>query len=892
MIPKQLKRLPAPLESAFRNVTVSALDSIFGIQEGSYTPPTPTPMPDWFLQYTSDKTTVEVGETVHFTMTIDNVGTADATTVVIENIVPAEFNNIRNLTSTVGTPGLVGNTVTLNLATVTTAEADIVLEFDADGASAGNPKSIYTVDCAEKNFVTSPEVDFDIQIPLPEWAGTLAADPTSVVIGSATSVTLTFENIGAGPATTLLASIPVPTEFTNVVNLASSHGTPTLEGSFVKLALASVPAGQVTTVTFDMDGDSVGTPSIQATIECSEIVNYFTNIVNLTVTAVLEPAWDYALAITPTTLNVGDTTDFLLTIENTGTANATNVQLTIDIKAFLGNVTGLSASHGTTQVSVNTVINTIGTMPPGQISTLAFTAEALSADQQTLVGVVTCSQLAADNTNSIQITTNDVQASTRVLSSDIVGDANPGDTATYTAVISNVGTGALTNGVYEDEISDANLTLVNGSVTTSAGSITQEDTRVEVDLSGVLGAGQVVTITYQALINAGMSTPGTVSAQGTLTTTELGAENTNQVTDNVVAAVSHSATVVKSSNVVGNANPGDTVTYTVDLTKTGTGDIDAVVLADEISDADLTLVNGSATTDQGSITQDDTRVEINVGILGGTPVQITYQALINAGMTVPGTVSNQATLTSTQIASQNSNQVDVNVVAASLGPPPIYHMQANSGDTEIIDLVTGLAHVETAGFQKTLEQTGGKWVWNIPYAGTNQNATRTFDTPMGGSISVPGTGATLIFRGLSPEGPGSNAALLLVRLSTDVSVHQWTINANTYRSQCYAASYAECPGLDLTTGLRTVVMRMSYSDPSGDNVRQSVWVDQVSRPDNDPDYTRSPANVIGSVNGTYMLINAANGHNASYSDILVYNEIFDDATCASIADDLDNWLGL
>ncbi len=82
------------------------------------------------------------------------------------------------------------------------------------------------------------------------------------------------------------------------------------------------------------------------------------------------------------------------------------------------------------------------------------------------------------------------------------GSANPGDTLLYTVVIDNNGN-ATANGVTFTDTPDANTTLVNGQVTTTAGTVTSGnsagDATVGVDV-GSIAAGGAVTVTFQVTV--------------------------------------------------------------------------------------------------------------------------------------------------------------------------------------------------------------------------------------------------------------------------------------------------------------------------------------------------------------------------------------------------------
>ncbi|HSK77541.1 MAG TPA: DUF11 domain-containing protein [Thermoanaerobaculia bacterium] len=84
------------------------------------------------------------------------------------------------------------------------------------------------------------------------------------------------------------------------------------------------------------------------------------------------------------------------------------------------------------------------------------------------------------------------------------GLADPGDTLVYTVVLSNGG-GAPAAGVVFTDTPDPNTALVNGSVTTTAGTVTggngAGETAVGVDVGTLAGGGGTATITFRVTID-------------------------------------------------------------------------------------------------------------------------------------------------------------------------------------------------------------------------------------------------------------------------------------------------------------------------------------------------------------------------------------------------------
>ena len=105
------------------------------------------------------------------------------------------------------------------------------------------------------------------------------------------------------------------------------------------------------------------------------------------------------------------------------------------------------------------------------------------------------------------------------------GRAEPGDVLSISTVVANQSTlRTLTAVGFIDLLADSNLSLVVGSVTTTAGSVTtgntSGNTTVDVNI-GTQSPGTSVTITYRATVGALNSVVNEVCAQGTITAAQF-----------------------------------------------------------------------------------------------------------------------------------------------------------------------------------------------------------------------------------------------------------------------------------------------------------------------------------------------------------------------------------
>lgn len=277
-------------------------------------------------------------------------------------------------------------------------------------------------------------------------------------------------------------------------------------------------------------------------------------------------------------------------------------------------------------------------------------------------------------TTSITATPAVAATKTDTLTVDVNGDGqvNPGDTIRYTVVITNSGDRDAANVTFSDT-PDPNTTLVVGSVTTTQGTITAGntagDTAVAVTIGTIPGGGGSVTITFDVTVNNPL--PGGVellSNQGlvggdnipdTLTDDPDTTDPDDPTDTPVIAAPQIVATkvdtLVVDVNGDGQVNPGDTIRYTIVITNTGDQDAASVMFTDT-PDANTTLVVGSVTTTQGTVTVGnmfgDTTVEVALGTIpgGGGSATITFDVTLNYPLPAgPLTIANQGVVNGDEV---------------------------------------------------------------------------------------------------------------------------------------------------------------------------------------------------------------------------------------------------
>jgi len=218
----------------------------------------------------------------------------------------------------------------------------------------------------------------------------------------------------------------------------------------------------------------------------------------------------------------------------------------------------------------------------------------------------------------------------------------PGDTVTYTLAVVNTGDVDVTTTITDDlsgVLDDA--TLASGPTIAPAGTGSATITGETLTWTGTLGPGATATITYAVTVGSTADrsdhrlTNAVTGAQcptPAITDPEAVGFNADCVTVHPVTEHSAKYSIVKTSDPsTGFVTPGDTVTYTITVTNTGTTDLTPTVTDD------LSEVIDDASYNNDAVASDGTTVAYNEPLLiwsgplaAGAAVTVTYSVEVLA----------------------------------------------------------------------------------------------------------------------------------------------------------------------------------------------------------------------------------------------------------------------
>jgi uncharacterized repeat protein (TIGR01451 family) len=282
------------------------------------------------------------------------------------------------------------------------------------------------------------------------------------------------------------------------------------------------------------------------------------------------------------------------------------------------------------------------------------------------------------------------------------GDLEPGDTITYTIVVTNTGNANATGGVISDSL-PSNTDFVDGSISLTpalASNLT-------------ITANESVTVTYAVVVDTPLANGTQIENTASVTSSEV----TTPVEDSVSNTVSSAPLLTIGKSAVdangGDLEPGDTITYTIVVTNTGNANATGGLVSDS-----LPLNTGFVL---GSIKLEST----GTGVAGGFPptlasgltimpsesVTVSYAVVVNTILPDQTKIVNTASVTSNEVSLVQSSTVTDTVVSAPLLTIQKSSLDANGGSLVPGDRITYTVVVRNNG---TATATGGLVSDSVP----------------------------------------------------------------------------------------------------------------------------------------------------------------------------------
>ncbi|MGA7614600.1 MAG: hypothetical protein WBX15_05400, partial [Thermoanaerobaculia bacterium] len=690
------------------------------------------PRPAFTIQKSASAPLVSPGSNATFTINYQNTGNSTATNVAITDAVPAGFTFV----SATGGGTLAGSTVTWNLGSIAAgASGSVTVTVAASSPFTGTDPTVNTATLTSAE--TSPVSDsYTIGIIATTCSSNTTWNFHATTTDVGTGGTQKIANTTAPTAAT--ASIAGPfTVGSASVEIARFYGDPVSTGVSVSgTATVSVyidksgsPQANVTAFLYDYD-PAGGALVLLGSGTSAAITGNRTNQLNtisVPVSGALPTGHRFLFIISATTNHVSQTNDISLEFDGTsspssfvfcqlpllpvldkqvsalsaqagdtltysihfGNAGAGNLTGATVVDTLPAGVTFVSATLNGSGVSPTAIsgqqytfaVNTSDTATAGQLTSaqngsLVITATVDSPLAPAVLSLVNNVSLTSTGpTRTDSTTTAVVRPNVTISKSASATQLEPGSTMSYTLTLLNSGSGSASNVTVTDALpTTAYFTYV--SATPSSGSCSEAAGTVTCTIPA-LAAKATATVTINMQVAASGVPDGVTYLDNSATVSDAataGTRGSNTVT--VAIATYPVLEITKSASVPSPLGPGDQITYTIDLSNTGSGAATSVVVDDSIP-TNTSYVPGSLTFDSASQTDiadgdsawfDGTAVHFSVASLaGGAAHALTFKVTVDSPLPNGSTViGNTATVSAANAAPKSASTSSTATAAESL----------------------------------------------------------------------------------------------------------------------------------------------------------------------------------------------------------------------------------
>ncbi|PFY99319.1 DUF7507 domain-containing protein [Bacillus wiedmannii] len=644
---------------------------------------------------TANTAFANIGDTITYTVLIQNSGNTNATNLNFSDLIPAGTTFVENSFSVNGSiiPGANPNNG-VNIGTVNAGSSSAVT-FQVIVTSTPPSNPITNVAAIQYEFIVDPAS--------PPVTGTITSNSASTQINNATVTTVleanrtivstldiitytaTLTNTGNFPANSVLLINGVPEGALFVPNSVTLNGISLPDASpTLGIPVGIIAPGDSATITFQFLASSIppqGAIINQALTSYTYIVDpsqppvTATSSSNTVNTAVV----DASLSVIKNTDSLVQSTDGTITytvvVQNNGNTTANTVTLTDLVPegtAFIPNsvtINGVSAPGADPNVGIS-----LNAIAPSEIVTVTF-----QVIVQSIPSVNPISNIAridytfiADPAAPIiarTITSN--PAFTQISDANVLSlkavnaqQATTGDILTYTITLENTGNIPATNLIFSDTLPEG-TTFVENSFTLNGTAILGANPNAGVTLPNLV-ANATHLISFQILINDSFSQQSITNQSNTTYTIQPDPGQppiTETSTSNIVITnfVQAQLTVTKTSNPI-TVDIGGTILYISEVKNNGNVDAINITFTDAIP-AGTTFVPDSVTIN--GVLQPDANPENGIPI-GTIPP--------NSSKTILFQVQTNNPPTETEIVNQSS----VNYQYVSIPTAPPVNRSANS----------------------------------------------------------------------------------------------------------------------------------------------------------------------------------------------------------------------
>ncbi|PGV68056.1 cell surface protein [Bacillus cereus] len=576
---------------------------------------------------TANTAFANIGDTITYTVSIQNSGNTNATNLNFSDLIPAGTTFIQNSFAVNGStiPGANPNNG-VNIGTVS-ASSSLTVTFQVIVTSTPPSNPITNVASIQYAFIVDPAAppvtgtinsnSASTQINNATVTTVLEANRTIVSIGDVITYTATLTSTGNFPANSVLLINGIPEGALFVPNSVTLNGISLPDASpTLGIPVGIIAPGDSATITFQFLASSIppqGAIINQAITSYTYIVDpsqppvTATSSSNTVTTAVV----DASLSAIKNTDSLVQSTDGTITytvvVQNNGNTTANTVTLTDSVPegtAFIPNSVIInSVSVPGADPNVGIPLNSVA---PSEIVTVTFQVIVQSIPSVNPISNtarIDYTFIADPNDPIISRTITSNPAFTQISDATILSlkavnapQATVGDILTYTVTLENSGNIPASNLIFSDTIPQG-TTFVENSFTLNGTTILGANPNVGVTLPN-LAANATHLISFQILINNSFSQDSITNQSNTTYTIQPDPSQppiTETSTSNIVITnfVQAQLTITKASNPI-TVDIGGTILYISEVNNIGNVDAINTIFTDSIP-AGTTFVPDSVT---------------------------------------------------------------------------------------------------------------------------------------------------------------------------------------------------------------------------------------------------------------------------------------------------------
>ena len=641
---------------------------------------------------TADTSTADPSDVITYTITYKNIGTGDATGVLISDEIPAD---VEYVSSTPTYTMKVNLTYIWNIGDVaagTGGTITLVVKVNAytpDKTLLHNVATLYYAD-ANDNSYTPIEDHADVIVTAPVMRLVKSTDVRTADPGDEIVYTIHYANVGTGVAThvTIVDTIPTDTTF-----VSSTPSPDSVVGNVYTWYIGSLNPGD--------SGDIIITVSVKlftpdkTLLRNVVILDYddansnpyptLRDSVDVKVTA---PVMEFSKFASVSTADPGDLITYTITYDNVGTGKATEVKITDTLPV---GVELVSATPWYNSISNRTYTWDIGDLGPGEGGTIIIVVKVTvgTADRTLLHNSATLYYADANGNDYPPMEDSaDVTVTAPVMTFSKSADAttaDPGDVIVYTLKYENKGTGWASLVEIVDTIPGDTI-FVSSSPWYNSVSGNQYTWNI-----GDVAPGGSGTITIVVTVAVGTPDETLLHNEATLDYSDANGNFIERLSDYADVIVTAPIVRITKTSDVSEADPGDMIVYTITYENVGTGWATLVEIVDTIP-ADTAVV--SAIPRYTSVSGND--YVWSIGDLapgdGGT---IEIKVIVNPGTPDKTLLHNVVTL---DYADRNGNYYpQLSDYADVIVTAPVMTLEKSAGDVDIAAYVIADFRLRIAG---------------------------------------------------------------------------------------------------------------------------------------------------------------------------------------------------